>query len=176
MRCPEGGATGSAFLFDRAPVLTILRMMLSDGRKSLYRDRQFVLALLLGPAIWLGLYLFYRPQPGLRWLDDAATFLMVALLWPVVEEVVFRGGLQGWLSEKPWGMSRFAGLSYANMITSVIFSSLHFIEHPPLMAAAVFGPSLIFGHFRDRYSGWLVPSMILHCFYNAGYFMLFPVA
>jgi membrane protease YdiL (CAAX protease family) len=32
-------------------------------------------------------------------------------------------------------------------------------------------PSLIFGYFRDRYTS-IYPCMVLHAFYNAGYFGL----
>jgi len=148
-------------------------MMNSDRGTALFRDWQFALALLAGPAIWLGMYVVFQPQLSLWWLDDPLKLLMVGLLYPVLEEFVFRGGVQGWLIEKPWGVRSLLGITYANGVTSAVFTSLHFFAHPPLMAAAVFVPSLLFGYFRDRYAGWLLPSMILHSLYNTGYFILF---
>ena len=70
---------------------------------------------------------------------------------------------------KPW---RLGPLSHANILTSVLFTALHFINHPPLWAAAVLFPSLVFGLFKDR-SGGLAAPIILHVFYNSGYFWLF---
>ncbi len=46
------------------------------------------------------------------------------------------------------------------------------MSHGPLWAALVFFPSLVFGFFKDR-TKHLVAPVILHVFYNAGYFWLF---
>ena len=61
---------------------------------------------------------------------------------------------------------------HANLLTSLLFTALHFINHAPLWAAAVFFPSLVFGFFKDR-TGKLAAPIILHVFYNSGYFWLF---
>jgi hypothetical protein len=49
--------------------------------------------------------------------------------------------------------------------------------HPPLAAISVMIPSLIFGHFRDRYNAapyqHLAAPIGLHIWYNSGYFLLF---
>lgn len=170
---PRGGVRCSAsFFLTEIVILMILHAMVREEKSRLSGDWQFGLALLAGPAIWLGMYLFFQPHISLWWLNDPLKLMMVAIVWPVLEEIVFRGGLQGWLIDKPWGSPSIAGISRANVMTSLLFTSLHFINHPPLMATAVFAPSLLFGHFRDRYSGWLIPPITLHCFYNAGYFML----
>ena len=63
-------------------------------------------------------------------------------------------------------------VTHANLITSLVFTGLHFIYHPPLWAASVLLPSLVFGYFKDRYRTLTTP-IILHVFYNAGYFWLF---
>ena len=57
-------------------------------------------------------------------------------------------------------------------LISLVFTGLHFIYHPPLWAASVLLPSLVFGYFKDRYRTLTTP-IILHVFYNAGYFWLF---
>jgi len=124
----------------------------------------------------VGLYVVYAPELQPAWVLAApAQFFMLAAVQPVLEELVFRGLLQGWLREKGGFINAFLGVGLANVLTSVVFTALHFINHAPWMAASVFFPSLLFGYFRDRYDGWLVPSIGLHCFYNAGYFLLFGV-
>lgn len=100
-----------------------------------------------------------------------ADFAIVSLLYPVLEELVFRGLLQGWLAKRMKHRA-WHGLSGANIITSVIFSALHFLHHPPLYAASVFVPSLVFGYFRERQHGLAAP-IFLHAWYNAGYFWIF---
>lgn len=99
-------------------------------------------------------------------------FVVVALAYPVFEEIVFRGVLQGWLLKRNWGRSKWSGLSNANIIASVIFVVLHVIRRPGVLSVAVFVPSLVFGFFRERYNNLYVP-IALHIFYNAGFVLLF---
>ena len=63
------------------------------------------------------------------------------------------------------------GFTLANLATSVLFTALHFVSHPPLWAAGVLLPSLLYGYFRDRHDS-VYPAIALHVFYNAGYFLL----
>lgn len=110
---------------------------------------------------------------GIWWL-----LLQAVLLYPVLEEIVFRGALQGWLLQRPWLNqwrlnSRFGGLiSIPNLLASVAFTALHFINQPPLWAALVFIPSLVFGWAREHSGGVLLP-VFLHIWYNAGFYFLF---
>jgi len=142
-------------------------------KASWYRDWQFGVAFVAAPVVWVALYLMDHPQLSLWWLQAPLLFLSLAIIRPLLEEIVFRGLLQGWCIQQPWGSVSYAGVTTANVFTSTVFTALHFIYHPPLMAAAVLLPSLVFGYFRDRYSGWLVPRIVLPCFYHAGYFMLY---
>ena len=124
--------------------------------------------------VWVLLYWVNTPKVNILWvLTSPLLFLNLILLQPVLEELVFRGLLQGWLIEQDWAKGQVSGISFANIITSLLFTALHFIHHEPLMAIAVVAPSLVFGYFRDRYNGWLVPCIGLHCFYNAGFFLIF---
>jgi len=137
-----------------------------------WRDTLFYAAIGAALVYWLGLYVVTRPQTALDWpLDAPLLFLYPALLYPVAEELVFRGLVQDLAHRhvKPW---RLGPLTHANILTSVLFTALHFINHPPLWAAAVFVPSLLFGFFKDR-SGTLGAPIFLHVFYNSGYFWLF---
>ncbi|MDQ6995121.1 MAG: JDVT-CTERM system glutamic-type intramembrane protease, partial [Mariprofundaceae bacterium] len=118
-------------------------------------------------------------HPPMQWaisLSTLQTLLILALLYPILEELVFRGLIQTWLLEKTWGHISWWGVSLANVLTSLLFMGLHFFQHPPLWAIAVLLPSLIFGYFREHYAQAtypLLPSISLHCFYNAGWFYLF---
>ena len=105
-------------------------------------------------------------------MHDPLPFLLAALAYPVLEEIVFRGLLQGTLYACPFGRKRLGPLSWANLLASFAFTGFHFFYHSPLWAVAVIFPSLVFGYFRDKYQS-LLPPIILHVFYNTGFFWLF---
>jgi membrane protease YdiL (CAAX protease family) len=135
-------------------------------------DPLFFTALAAALGYWLVLYWVTGPTPDPAWpLRDPLRFAYPALFYPVIEELVFRGLVQDLAHQhlRPW---RLGPLSHANVLTSLLFTALHFINHPPLWAAAVFIPSLIFGLFKDR-TGGLGAPVTLHVFYNSGYFWLF---
>jgi membrane protease YdiL (CAAX protease family) len=128
---------------------------------------------LAAPLFWTGLLLWEGTAPDLAWPAHApGNFLKLALVFPVVEELAFRGFLQGALYKTAWGKRIRLGLSEANMLTSLIFALAHLFSHSPLWAGLTIAPSLVFGFFRDRYDGVMSP-IILHIFYNTGYFWLF---
>lgn len=137
------------------------------------RDRQLGLALGAAPFFWLIWFWFRAPVPDLCWpLVEPVRFLMPALIYPVLEEVTFRGLLQPALFKRPWGCVFHGGVSGANLACSVLFAVSHMVWHSGLQALAVIVPSLIFGYFRDRY-GRIAPSVGLHVFYNSGFVWLF---
>lgn len=140
----------------------------------LHRDPLFYLALLAGPAVWSVLYLL-APLP-VEWnkpLLYPVWFLKLVLIYPVLEEIMFRGLLQE-LVRDLLSKVRFGPLTVANLLTSVFFAGAHFFYHPPLAAALVFFPSLVFGFFKERTDS-LVAPVLLHAFYNAGYLWLFAI-
>ena len=145
---------------------------MANVRSRFWADPLFFAALGAALLYWLGLYSVMQvvPEPG--WpLREPSRFLYPALLYPVIEELVFRGLIQDLAHRhlRPWHLGP---LSHANLLTSLLFTALHFINHAPLWAAAVFFPSLIFGFFKDR-TGMLAAPIVLHVFYNSGYFWLF---
>lgn len=83
----------------------------------------------------------------------------------VVEEVIFRGGIQGWLLRKEGLRSRLIGASRANWLTSLLFAAAHVWQHPLLLLPGYLAVSLVLGYFRERYNGILVP-VALHAWYN----------
>jgi membrane protease YdiL (CAAX protease family) len=142
------------------------------GQHILWRDRLFLAALLAGVVTWLILYFLQQPLIQWNWpFVRPWPFLSLVLLYPIVEEIAFRGLLQELLRDYVSRQS-LGPLTIANLLTSVLFAGLHFIYHAPLWAALVFFPSLVFGFFKDRTRRLLAP-IILHVFYNAGYFWLF---
>ncbi|HEB98790.1 MAG TPA: JDVT-CTERM system CAAX-type protease [Thiotrichales bacterium] len=141
--------------------------------EKLAGDPRFWAALGVAPLVWLLGWWLWQPQPRWDWpLAEPRVFLMVGLLYPLAEEILFRGLLQGELSRWRWGRAARGGVTGANLATSLIFTALHFFSHPPLAASLVIFPSLIFGYFRDRH-GNIRASVILHMFYNTGYFWIF---
>jgi membrane protease YdiL (CAAX protease family) len=147
-----------------------VRRLLGLGRPDLgwlhwLRDPHFVLAALAAVPVWLVLG---QLAGGRMQVDFAATALLsFAVLQPAVEELVFRGALQGNLLDRGW--TRPIGpVSLANLGTTVAFVALHFVAQPPAWAIAVAAPSLVFGHLRERF-GSILPAVVLHSIYNAGF-------
>ncbi|BAN35144.1 abortive infection protein [Sulfuricella denitrificans skB26] len=142
------------------------------GYRPFYRDRQFMLALLAGMVVWLA---FWQISPGLlptfSLTANVPLFLSLVIGQPVLEELLFRGVVQGQFRLRTWGGKKRWGMTQANLLTSVLFVLAHAFYHPPLWALAVFVPSLVFGHFRDRV-GNIYPSLALHVYYNMGFFCL----
>ena len=72
------------------------------------KDRHLVIAVLLGPAVWLMLWFFTSAS------SDSATLMLVinvVLLYPLLEELAFRGFLQGWLLEREIFRRHIVGLT-----------------------------------------------------------------
>ena len=130
--------------------------------------------MLAGPLFWSFLYVLQGPDILWGWpLREPWLFLMPVVFYPVVEEVIFRGLVQE-LVRDYISKAVLGPLTIANLLTSVLFTALHFIYHLPAWAVLVFFPSLVFGFFKER-SGGLVAPIVLHAFYNGGYIWLFAV-
>ena len=140
---------------------------------NLLRDRVFWLAMAAGPVFWLAYAYFVELAVSRTWSAQVGwLFLQTALVYPVLEELVFRGWIQGRLLVPRLPAHPWRGITWANILASVLFSLVHLVNHPPIWAIAVFFPSLVFGFFYDRYQR-VTPSIILHVFYNTGFFLLF---
>lgn len=138
-----------------------------------FSDRHFQLALLAGPFSWLLLWPWLAPaHVDPAWpLIHPQLLMLAVLIYPPLEEVVFRGWLQQTLANHLPAQPRW-WLSPANLATSLVFVLAHLWRHSPLMAAAVLLPSLIFGYFRERQQTLLSP-ILLHGWYNLGFVYLF---
>jgi len=133
-------------------------------------DLHFWVAVILGPVVWIVLWwLTGKPVP-----DGIAltVFLTSVILYPIIEELAFRGFIQTWLLEKSIFRNKpLPQISYANLVTSFLFASFHLFNQPPIWAALIFAPSLVFGYLRERYDA-VTPSIIVHAWYNLGFLML----
>lgn len=146
----------------------MIRDLALDRCPPFFRDRQFIAALAAGLLFWIALRGFAPSYDHVTL--TASAMLSLCLLQPLIEELIFRGVVQNELSRQPWGQARRFGMSGANLLTSILFTGLHFLSHPPLWALGVFVPSLLFGHFRERHAS-LYPPLALHIYYNTGYFL-----
>ena len=100
-------------------------------------------------------WLWYHPE----------TLVVSVVLFPLIEEISFRGIVQGALLSRPLLRKSLWGITGANGIASAMFVGVHFVHHSPEWALMMFFPSLVFGYFRDKTSG-VSTSVCLHMFYN----------
>ena len=121
-------------------------------------------------SLMTGIGLWYALPKGFAedLVSSPLLLVNVLLLYPLVEELLFRGVIQSALLSRSVLVIRTFGLSRANLITSLLFVGLHLINHSPSWALAVLVPSLALGHIRERYSSLAVP-MLLHVFFNGIY-------
>lgn len=92
------------------------------------------------------------------------------IFYPILEEWLFRGILQGELLRLPRGWRHRLGVSQANLLTSVLFVAFHAVHHPWYWALSVIVPSLVLGHLRERHENLWLP-MVLHAFFNFTYLL-----
>lgn len=131
----------------------------------------FALVLCAGvPVAWV-LGVLVHERGGVTLL-----MLMSLLVWqPMVEELLFRGILQGLLLSTTLGSASRWGVSVANLATSLAFVIVHFVNQPAAWAIGVFIPSLLFGLFRDR-SNSIWPAVALHVLFNGAFFASLAVS
>ncbi|HEU5407690.1 MAG TPA: JDVT-CTERM system glutamic-type intramembrane protease [Nitrospira sp.] len=139
--------------------------------RPFHRDAAFLLLLALGPIVWFSMIEVFPFQPLPRHRIWSPAFLSVTLWQPLFEELLFRGIVQGYLLQSTARQKTWIGLSTSNLLTSLLFSLAHLAGHSVSWSLLVFVPSLCFGFVRDRF-GSVYPSIALHVFYNAGYFLL----
>ena len=134
---------------------------------SFLADRRFHAAAAVAPLL---LSIALLAFPGWRHgIPLSAPVLLSLIFWqPLMEELFFRGFLQEQLNGCLKDRSICAGLTVANLVTSLLFGAFHLLHQPFPFAAAVAIPSLVFGYFRERHRH-LYSAILLHGFYNAAY-------
>ena len=138
---------------------------------GLRRAKPNSLRWLFGSALIVGTIIAW--VIGLQTVERGPISLLMfgsLVLWqPAIEELLFRGVLQGVLLNSDFGTRRFAGVSFANLLTSIAFVLTHLVNHSTFWAIGVLFPSLLFGVFRDR-SGSVWPPLLLHTVFNFAFF------
>jgi membrane protease YdiL (CAAX protease family) len=99
--------------------------------------------------------------------DWVVVILLTVVGAPLVEEIFFRGLVQG-------AFTRRVGPVPAIFITALIFSVAHITNEGVLAPIVLFPTAVILGFLRHR-SGRLAPGMIAHATFNATVFLLFLV-
>lgn len=151
--------------------ITLIELLGLYWHPAFYRDRIFLLTLTAGPAFWI-FWVLVVPVDSSSWVYLwSLSFVSVALWQPFVEELFFRGVIQGAFGRAGWTRDMGAGITTANLTTSILFVAGHALTHSPFWALSVFLPSLLFGLLRDRFDS-TYPAIVLHVFYNGGYFLL----
>lgn len=93
--------------------------------------------------------------------------LPVLLLAPVLEEIVFRAGLQEALLRQP----RLA--AHASLLSSLLFALAHGLARSPALGCAVLGPSLLLGSLYRR-RRQLGPCVLAHALMNLVWWAALP--
>jgi membrane protease YdiL (CAAX protease family) len=88
---------------------------------------------------------------------------------PVLEELVFRAGLQAWLMARLEADRRGAAL--ANLLTALAFASAHIAVRPGLLAALTLLPALVVGALYQR-TRRVRHCVALHTLFNALWFAI----
>lgn len=141
------------------------------ARKQLYL--KYTISIIVAPLFCI-IYvkLFGQSADNLFWIfDDLKYLFFLIILYPIVEELTFRGMIQSYISVKTKYFEFLWGISLANVLTSILFGLMHLIHHEPIWATLVFVPSVIFGYFKDRFDS-VLPSIFLHMFYNLCFFSI----
>lgn len=140
------------------------------GNCDLVQDKQ--LSLEIGAAMFAApLFLLLVTQLvglpiGFERLQSIVFVVSAIVVYPVLEEIVFRGILLYKLTTFHAFRFNFAGVTAANAMSSLLFALLHSYIFSDVLALFVFFPSLIFGYFYEKTKSLKV-SITLHMFYNA---------
>lgn len=132
-------------------------------------DAHLALALLAALPVLIGLGWF--AGGAMRVPMNLWAWASLVLVQPLLEELVFRGVLQGQalaLLTSQGQPRRLGPVTLANALVTVAFVLLHLRAQPLAWALAVAVPSLVLGHLRERFASvW--PAVGAHAFYNAGF-------
>ena len=86
-------------------------------------------AFIAAPIYWGLLYLVsVGAGDGAGPILTTRRVLLLVLAYPVLEEIVFRGAVQGWLRRRSWGLRNKLGLTVANALTSMAFAVAHVLQ------------------------------------------------
>lgn len=145
-------------------------------KRHYWQEIDFWLACLVGVVFWISFKLLDLGIPNSPPSTHVATTLYIlVLVFPILEEIVFRGLIQDSIHKLIENAQLRTILvwpiSNPNLLTSFCFSLSHMWSHSALWALATLFPSLVFGYFKDKYQS-LYPAILLHIFYNLGFYII----
>ena len=138
-----------------------------------YQDSVFWVLIGMGPLVVFGIK-FGLHDLAITSLDTPAQVLSLLLIYPVLEEVVFRGAIMDGVSKTPLAGLRIAHISGPNFFSASLFSLLHLWGQRLGWALAVFIPGLVFGFSKERWGSLKFP-ILLHIYYNGCFFGIMSV-
>lgn len=120
------------------------------------------------PAAWLIASIGFKFEVASPWRDIA-----VLLAWSISEEIVFRGGVQPlaaralerWAPERVSRQSFARHISWANLLTSLIFCAAHVGQKSVPVVLALLPISLLLGASLEHSQRLWVP-VALHAYFN----------
>ena len=134
------------------------------------RSHYFFLSIALGVPVWVVVlfcsYLGLLQPPS---FEGLLAVLIAVVLFPILEELVFRGLLWDlWDYIKNSRSGYLDKLAVKNCCVSVCFSALHIFNFGILGGLWVFVPSLWLGWLKDR-SGSTKACCLVHVLWNSGF-------
>ncbi len=96
------------------------------------------------------------------------------MLAAVVEECVFRGGMQHVLRMTGWGRSRALGLSFANIATAAAFGLSHGVLRDWWLVPVAALVGLGLGALYDKHQR-LMPCVLAHAGLNGLWWLIRPI-
>ncbi|MEE2733066.1 MAG: JDVT-CTERM system glutamic-type intramembrane protease [Pseudomonadota bacterium] len=123
-------------------------------------------SVLLAPLLVLCAWLAAGLPMELQYHPKTRTILLIILLIPLCEEIVFRGLLQNELASYGRLRRTLLGLSWDNLISSTLFTLVHVFYFESALLLAIEAPALLFGYFYSQYRRLIFP-VLLHIWYNA---------
>ncbi len=144
---------------------------LHQGTPGWWREPWCIGAASLALPLWLGLWWTGNHGPTVWTSTNLWLYVSLSCWQPMLEELGFRGLLQGVLLDHTTYRFGVGPVTLANLLSSAAFGIAHLPSHPLPWAAGIFIVSLLLGFARER-TGSLYPAMALHCYFNAGYFLV----
>ena len=102
----------------------------------------------------------------LHWVSFNVLMFHILLL-PILEEVIFRWGVQDTLAN--FFNKKVVGLSFANIITAFLFGLAHMRYQPVSWSLSVIPVAIVLGFFYEKKKSLWAP-IVLHIFYNGVFF------
>ena len=143
-------------------------------QKNPMRSHYVLLSVAAGLPVWIvaffGAYLDVLQPPM---IEDFLAFLTAVVLFPILEEIVFRGLLWDLWDYIKFDKNSYRGkLAFKNCCISACFSVLHIFNFGILGGLLVFIPSLWLGWLKAR-SGSIKTCCLVHVLWNSGFVAAF---